>query len=229
MFGNSQRVESRQTQPHRDLSRLLERHLAHPFRKPVAEHSQVAFAQFLRVWGGQRPLVLDSGCGTGESTLNLAHLHPDATVVGVDQSAHRLARGPAHPNMLLLRADVVDFWRLMAAQRITLAAHYILYPNPWPKPHHVMRRWPGHPVFPVVLALGGRLECRTNWQVYAEEFALVAGLLRGTPVASEVLHVTHALTPFERKYVASGHAIFRVVVPPTHPAHSGSPPHLNGC
>jgi tRNA (guanine-N7-)-methyltransferase len=206
-------VHSTQTAPHRDLARLVRRHLAHAFRKPAADYSRTAFADFLRIWDGRRALVLDAGCGTGASTLALARLHPHALAVGVDQSARRLARGHAltamPPNALLLRADVVDFWRLLAAEGIPLEAHYLLYPNPWPKPDQVMRRWPAHPVFPTLLALGGRIECRSNWRVYAEEFALAAAMLTDTPVTVERFDATQPLTPFERKYQASGHPLYR--------------------
>jgi len=85
----------------------------------------------------------------------------------VDQSAARLAQGeqaargqPAPHNLLLLRANVVDIWGLLAARGMRLARHYLLYPQPLPKPAQVMRRWPAHPAFPLLLALGGALECR---------------------------------------------------------------------
>ena len=225
MHGNSKPVASGQTAPHRDLERLLARHVAHRYCKPIAPYSRAAFDRFQRVHSAQLPIVLDAGCGNGESTFALAALHPGHLVVGVDQSAARLARGLALPgrpdNALLLRADIVDIWRLLAATGVTLAAHYLLYPNPWPKPAQLMRRWPAHPVFPAVVALGGRLECRSNWRVYAEEFALAVGFLSGSTIAVDAFHPECPLTPFERKYHASGHALYRVVQ--DLPAHQVSP------
>lgn len=217
MQGNSQPVQSRQGAAHHDLPRLLARHVAHPFRKPAADYSRAAFAAFLAAWDGQAPLVIDAACGTGESTLVLARNHPEAFVVGIDQSGQRLARGLAlagkQANALLLRADMVDFWRLMAEQEVHPAVQYMLYPNPWPKPDQVMRRWPAHPVFPAVIALGGRIECRTNWRVYAEEFASASSILTGREITVEPVVPADPLTPFERKYGASGHPLYRVVVP----------------
>jgi hypothetical protein len=52
--------------------------------------------------------------------------------------------------MVFVRADLVDYWRLLAEAGIGLARHYILYPNPWPKIGHLARRWHAHPVFPFV-------------------------------------------------------------------------------
>lgn len=161
-----------------------------------------------------RPLLLDAGCGTGASTLILAERHPEAQVVGVDRSAARLARAPADRpgNLLLLRARLEDFWRLLAEADIRLDGHYLLYPNPWPKPGHLSRRWHAHPVFPELLALGGRLELRTNWRIHAEEFARALALHRveAEPVVS-FQPGQMPLSPFERKYAASGHELFRVV------------------
>ena len=45
-------------------------------------------------------------------------------------------------NVFFVRADLVDFWRLLAADGVRLARHH-LYPNPWPKIGQVARRWPG--------------------------------------------------------------------------------------
>ncbi len=182
--------------------------------KPVAPYSAIAFERFLAVWDRRSAPVVDAGCGTGTSTARIARTLPERLVIGVDQSAHRLARGPSPPclpdNALLLRADIVDFWRLLEGSGIALHAHYILYPNPWPKPAQLMRRWPAHPVFPTIVALGGRLECRSNWQVYCDEFALALTLLTGQEHHGERFRPASALTPFEGKYASSGHALFRV-------------------
>ena len=107
---------------------------------------------------------------------------------------------------------MVDFWRLMAAEALRPAAQYMLYPNPWPKPDQVMRRWPAHPVFPTVISLGGRIECRTNWRIYAEEFAQASATLTGTVIGVDTCPPGEPLSPFERKYAASGHLLYRVVV-----------------
>jgi tRNA (guanine-N7-)-methyltransferase len=113
--------------------------------------------------------------------------------------------------MVFVRADLVDFWRLLDAAGLRLARHYILYPNPWPKIGHLARRWHAHPVFPFVARLGGVLECRSNWKVYVEEFAYALQLVTGSEVGWECFDTALPLTPFERKYRDSGQTLYRIV------------------
>ncbi len=215
MDGNSRFISSAQQGPHADLEDLLRRHLAHPFRKPILDYNRAAFAEAMaawRAWNPEAPLILDAGCGVGWSTLRIAERYPDHFVLGVDQSSDRLERGkptvlPA--NGRLLRADLVDFWRLLAENGVRLARHYNLYPNPWPKIGHLARRWHGHAVFPIWRELGGELECRSNWRIYIEEMAIALSLLSGQPMAAEPYATDDPMTPFEKKYLASGHELWR--------------------
>ena len=158
-------------------------------------------------------MILDAGCGTGESTRRLTEQFPEALVLGVDKSAARLAKY-AHKipeNAFLVRADLSDFWRLAAAAGWRLQRHYLLYPNPWPKPEHLQRRWHGSPVLPFIVALGGWLELRSNWRLYVEEFAFALER-RGFHAICETYQTSEALTPFERKYWASGQRCWRCLI-----------------
>lgn len=217
---NSRVPTSAQTGIHEHLAHLLDRHLAAPFRKPYTDYNRAAFeASFERREriAPAAPLILDSCCGVGESSIALARTFPDHYVIGVDQSESRLKRKSAGkadaeklpPNLDLVRADLVDFWRLMGDAQITLARHYLLYPNPWPKIGHLARRWHGHPVFPTLLGLGGVLECRSNWRIYVEEFCFSIERLTAHRAICETYVPEQALTPFERKYLNSGHALYR--------------------
>ncbi|MCP1313633.1 MULTISPECIES: tRNA (guanosine(46)-N(7))-methyltransferase TrmB [unclassified Halomonas] len=208
-------VTSNQSGPHRDLARRLERALAHPLKKPVAAHNQRAFDAAGTWYAARRaPLILDAGCGVGLSTRRLAARFPDHAVIGVDRSESRLTRehGALPDNALLVRADLVDFWRLAQAAKWAPVRHYVLYPNPYPKASHLKMRWHGHPVFPALLALGGRLEVRSNWPLYIEEFAECVRLAARCPVRVEpVTPEGEYLTPFEAKYDQSGQPLWRLV------------------
>ncbi len=205
---------------------------------PISAHTEDAYAraiEFVREFHlshhqqQQRPfpVVLDSGCGTGRSSVLLARAHPHLPVIGVDRSAVRLSKGGGRDgvratgrdrlrdgskkqagarrpsddqrqdvvgkteedraplarakgghsgreslpsNLLLLRADLVDLWILAWRDKAwDVREHSILYPNPYPKRSQLRSRWHGHPVFPVLLGLGGRITLRSNWKAYLEE------------------------------------------------------------
>lgn len=213
---DSRTITSSQTGIHTDLTDYVRKHAATTFRKPIAQYNQQAFDSVVRVWddAGRPPLILDTGCGVGLSTRHLAQQFPGHFVMGVDQSADRLSRnthweGDMPANMVLVRADLVDFWRLVYDAGIRPDRHYFLYPNPWPKIGHLQRRWQGHAVFPVIVALGGYIECRSNWAIYAHEFAHALQLLSGQDVVCETYQPDTIMTPFERKYLASGHTLWR--------------------
>jgi tRNA (guanine-N7-)-methyltransferase len=226
MFANSRQVFSSQTDLHEQLAILVERHRTTLFKKPVNEVNLLAYRQAIAMWdAAKRPaLIIDSCCGVGISTLNLAQKFPKSFVIGIDQSADRLSRQIKWPakrpeNFFLVRADVVDFWRLLLDAGIHPSQHYLLYPNPWPKKTHVGRRWHGHAVFPTLVALGGIIECRSNWKIYIDEFAAALQQLTGKSIASEPYLIASVstkstalptpITPFEEKYHTSGHALWR--------------------
>lgn len=216
MFGNSHRVVSNQEGPHPSLETVVRRHLDHPWRAPLADYDRCAFEQtaaWRRERGEGRPLIVDSGCGTGRAAVSLAWRHPEALVLGLDQSAKRLERGahrfaPLPENLRLVRCDCAGFWRLAVAAGWRARRHYLLYPNPWPKSAHLKRRWHGHPVFPALLALGGVLELRSNWDLYPREMAMALALAGYPASVAAVTPDRPPFTDFEDKYGGSGHRLW---------------------
>jgi hypothetical protein len=87
----------------------LDRYLTH---KPIAQHTVAAYQELCRQLrlskhspntttttmnhGRHHSIVLDSGCGTGRSSLALGRLYPQYTVVGVDRSVARLSKQTKH-------------------------------------------------------------------------------------------------------------------------------------
>lgn len=210
-------VRGGQPQPHPRLAEVVRKHLSTTFRRVPSDAGRRAFDSVVARLAAA-PFVLDAGCGTGASTLALARLHPDRLVLGVDKSAARLASGArsiaaagdaAPDNRILLRCDLVDFWQLASTARLRCTQQYLLYPNPWPKKEHLKRRWHAHPVLPSMLALGGTIELRTNWPVYVEEFALALELAGAHVETCCRFTPDSPATPFERKYAASAHALWR--------------------
>lgn len=212
MFANSKAVSSNQQGIHENLEQTVEKYLSHEFKRPFAQHTVAAFAQaqaFIQSLP-QQGLIIDACCGTAQSTLHIAKTHPEHVVIGIDQSLHRLDRADDIPsNALCLQADLVDFYRLAAQNSWTLDKHFLLYPNPWPKASHLKRRWHAMPCFSAMLALGGELEVRSNWQTYIEEFSLALKIAGHDSEITEFKPET-TITAFEKKYLASGHQFWRV-------------------
>jgi tRNA G46 methylase TrmB len=256
-FANKELYDISVTQEHPRVTETCLIHLEHMHafeeKHALSQHTQLAFQKawsFVDAFYGAssvvresdqdtcstpkaRKVILDSGCGTGLSTRQVAAANPDLPVIGVDRSMHRLSkqdRASLPHNALLLRAELVDFWLLANAHPTwKVEKHFLLYPNPYPKARHLKRRFPGHPVLPWVVALGGELVLRSNWEVYCLEFATalrtlaavspmatdaagLSGATCATPVAFTVPADGAALTHFERKYAAVGADLFELRV-----------------
>jgi tRNA (guanine-N7-)-methyltransferase len=217
-------VSSSQSGVHPRLEACVLRHLqanwAQPFHRPTLE-TYLQLEQ-LGVFTPGRPVVLDSGCGTGDSTCRLASLFPSHLVIGVDRSLKRLAKSGVTSgilragNFVLARAELATFWRLLLNSGISPERHFLFYPNPWPKPGHLTRRWHGHPVFPQLLALGGEIEMRCNWEIYAQEFAQAAGFATAADIKAMKINPDEGISPFETKYLERGQSLFSVTVPARH-------------
>jgi len=264
-------VTSNQETLHKDLEKVVLKYARTTFLRPIADHTREAFAEveaFVRKFygtagkgdpgtesggtdcaksgvtvGTPSAVILDSGCGTGESTIHIARRFPGIPVIGIDKSCARLnkAGNPSQtlgedvpPNAFWIRAELLDFWRL-ALERVqagewTIPYHAVYYPNPWPKQSEATRRFHMHPIFPTLLALGKTIELRTNWEIYAREFAEATRLVlsanaecaendNAVVAASANAHITcesfnptYPETAFERKYKEARQTLWRVVI-----------------
>ena len=213
--------------------------------QPIARHTAEVFDVLTKSLPSDcGDLILDSGCGTGRSSLLLGHEFPACTVIGVDRSMDRLSK-KQHPlntnftivenqqvfvhqvasNVWLVRAELVGFWRLLLQnenkQKYNVSRHYLLYPNPYPKPKRVRSRWYAHPAFPLLLRLATeKTIVRSNWDLYLQEFGTAAKtfaaqqneFLHVDPVHVIEPHATTALTNFEKKYWSVGEPTFELVL-----------------
>lgn len=211
-------VLSSQAGIHPGLMKTLERHFARQWRQPLHKPSVGIFEHLWQegILAGSQKVVLDSGCGTGHSSFQLATQFADSLVIGVDRSEVRLGKSGVRSgwrlvnNCLLIRSELSTFWRLLLKAKIAVENHYLLYPNPWPKAQHLKRRWHGHPVFPVLIKLGGKVEMRCNWLTYAQEFAMAAGYATGQDIRETLIQPDLALSRFEQKYLDRGHDLYAV-------------------
>ena len=236
-------VTSNQIDLYKNLEAVVRKYAATTFLRPVADHTREAFEQaseFVRTFYGTDvagcvEVVLDSGCGTGESTLHLARKFPNIPVIGIDKSAVRLSKAgnerqlevsaggscdvPA--NAFWVRAELLDFWRLaldrVQAGEWNVLHHALYYPNPWPKESEATRRFHLHPIFPTLLRLSPVTELRTNWEIYAREFAEAARVLGDAlslkfNVELGAFEPQNPETAFERKYKEARQQLWRTLV-----------------
>lgn len=215
MHQPSRLISTNQQGVHPNLDKVVSRQLAVESQKPVAMHTQDTFEiamNWLRDWQG--PLILDSCCGVGESTVNIARGNPNARVIGIDKSALRTSKHQAYAstleNYIVVRADLSDFLRLLVLNKIKLSKHFLLYPNPYPKSSHLQRRWYATSALKDIVRLGGTLEVRSNWPLYIEEFAL-ALTIAGVKSQVSQYQSEAAITPFERKYWRSGQSSWQLL------------------
>ena len=147
-------------------------------------------------------------------------------VLGVDRSLARLSRnreGSGFPNASghadspplmqpfdmsttnntsawLMRADLVDLWRLLYQHNIAVHEHYLLYPNPYPKKSRWNLRWYGQACFPLLFLLQSQvIVLRSNWYDYLAEFLAALHELQTiqiepTAVEQVVVNVSTATT-----------------------------------
>ncbi len=227
LTGDSKAIITNQTGIHEKLDEVVQKHLTHPFQKPYQAHTEQAFAEMnLRVneflaANPQGEVILDACCGVGQSTRILAGQNPQALVIGVDKSDHRINKkvegfaeelGCQTKNYYLVRADLNDFYRLVKAANWPVSKHYILYPNPWPKSKHLQRRWHGSAVFPQMTSIGKTLILRSNWPLYLQEFQQAAKQVKLFGDITELAIEEQPLTPFEAKYQASGQICWQLTL-----------------
>lgn len=214
------------------LEEVVRKYASTEYLRPIADHTRIAFAEAEKfvlnfyesacneggAVRGTYKVILDSGCGTGESTLNIAIANPGIPVIGIDKSAARLTKAGAAPrNAFLVRAELLDFWRLalgkVKAGMWHIPYHALYYPNPWPKQSEATRRFHLHPIFPTLLQLGDAIELRTNWELYAREFAEAARIAAPhCTIAREPFEPEQPITAFERKYKEARQQLWRVTI-----------------
>eukprot|EP00577_Skeletonema_sp_RCC1716_P012959 CAMPEP_0113394452 /NCGR_PEP_ID=MMETSP0013_2-20120614/12512_1 /TAXON_ID=2843 ORGANISM="Skeletonema costatum, Strain 1716" /NCGR_SAMPLE_ID=MMETSP0013_2 /ASSEMBLY_ACC=CAM_ASM_000158 /LENGTH=385 /DNA_ID=CAMNT_0000278285 /DNA_START=117 /DNA_END=1274 /DNA_ORIENTATION=- /assembly_acc=CAM_ASM_000158 len=228
------------------LTKIVQKHIhALPrywFSRPVANHTAEAFQEAMDFVNEYREkkqfpdaskvnVILDSGCGTGKSSVILGEMYPNCVVIGVDQSIARLSRNKSYQqsddseetdskkdtsvhtdvqenninnqdtnqndNVLLLRAELSDFWKCCLSstqwqERASIDKHYLLYPNPYPKKSRLKSRFYAHPAFPLLMmtimmdddtsdgdvlsAEEDKLVVRSNWEGYLNEFKSAVGI-----------------------------------------------------
>ncbi len=132
---------------------------------------------YAAVFGRSAPVVLEIGCGMGETTARIAQMRPDVNFLGcevfaagVGALAKRLEEN-AIENVRIIRHDAVEVVRDMIPED-SLDGVHIYFPDPWRKARHHKRRLVAQPFIGLLasrIRAGGYIHCATDWENYAEQ------------------------------------------------------------
>ncbi len=174
------------------------------------------------LFGDERPIELEIGCGKGLFLVNAASQRPEHGFVGVELSrkyarlaAERIVkRGVA--NVRIWPGDAGAVMKRLVGDASLRTVH-VYFPDPWWKKRHKKRRvFTASLVVEIVRSLepGGRLDVATDVEEY---FEVIRGLIAAEPRLVELPppplkppeHDLDYLTNFERKFRIEGRAIHR--------------------
>ena len=178
------------------------------------------------VFGREAPLVLEIGCGMGETTAAIAQMHPEVNflgcevfMAGVGALAKRLDEMQLE-NVRIVNHDAVEVIRDMIAEN-SLDGVHIYFPDPWRKARHHQRRLVAQPFIHMLashIKPGGYLHCATDWENYAEQmFEVLEGeeLLKNmhdgfSPVMANPI-TERPMTKFHARGERLGHGVWDLV------------------
>lgn len=159
----------------------LERVFQAPFEEVFRQDYHLKGLWCSEVFGNNRELVLELGCGKGEYTLGLARLNPTQNYMGLDIKGARIWTGAkaAHneglTNVAFLRTRI-DFVNSFFAPD-EVSEIWITFPDPQEKKRRQKKRLPGAHflnMYRAFLKDGGRIHLKTdNLQLYQDTLELV--------------------------------------------------------
>lgn len=142
---------------------------------------------FTRLFGDNRPVVLEIGFGMGASLIEMARRSPEKGFIGIEvhpPGVGRLlsdARSEEISNIRVFCDDAIE----VLARSIpdgSLAGLQLFFPDPWHKKKHNKRRIVQPEFAQTVrnkLALGGTFHMATDWEPYAEHMMEVMSEAEG--------------------------------------------------
>jgi tRNA (guanine-N7-)-methyltransferase len=186
----------------------------------------IAFADqpldFTAAFGRAAPVILEIGCGMGETTARIAAAMPERNFLGVEVHTPgvgallKLIDANALTNLRVIQHDAVEVVQHMIPAD-SLAGVHLFFPDPWPKARHHKRRIVQAPFIKLLasrLAPGAYLHCATDWEPYAQWMLEV---LSSEPALQNTAHdfaprpATRPVTKFETRGVKLGHGVWDIL------------------
>ena len=173
-------------------------------------------------FGRQAPVVLEIGCGMGETTVKIAQDHPDIDYLGIEVHAPgvgallKLAYENGLTNVRMVRHDAVEVVRHMLPE-VSLDGAHIYFPDPWPKKRHHKRRLIQSEFVRLLctrVKAGGYVHCATDWEDYAQQMLTVLSAesaLRNSSPQFAPRPDYRPQTKFERRGIKLGHDVWDLI------------------
>jgi tRNA (guanine-N7-)-methyltransferase len=168
------------------------------------------------LFGRRAPVDVDLGCGDGSFLRSLAAQMPDKNFLGIERLLNRVRsstrKAAEVENVRILRAETsFVVTHLLPAESI--AAFYLLFPDPWPKRRHHRRRLVTQNFLDAIwtaLIPTGSVTIATDHVDYFDAISrLITGTKRFVMIDQEFLRPL-PLTTFEKKFRAAGAPIHRL-------------------
>ena len=130
-----------------------------------------------QAFGRSAPKILEIGFGMGETTAQIAALHPENDYLGIEVhtpgvgSLLKQIEELGLTNVRVIQHDAVEVLSEMIAPS-TFDGVHIFFPDPWPKKRHHKRRLIQPPFLALLVGRmkpGAYLHVATDWQEYAEQ------------------------------------------------------------
>lgn len=177
-----------------------------------------------QIFDNDNPLVLEIGCGMGETTAKIAAQNPQTNYIGVEVftagvgALLKRIEEYGLNNLRVIQHDAVEVVRDMLPEQILSGIH-VFFPDPWPKARHHKRRLIQPPFVHELtrrLHTGGYFHCATDWENYAEQMLAV---LRAEPLLTNsaaegrfIPRPAHRpLTKYEQRGNRLGHGVWDVL------------------
>jgi tRNA (guanine-N7-)-methyltransferase len=177
---------------------------------------------FEAAFGRKAPVVLEIGCGMGDTTAKIAASMPQMDFIGIEVHGPgvgnlcKLIEEQGLTNLRVMQHDATEVVRDMLPEG-SLAGVHVFFPDPWPKKRHHKRRIL-QPAFVGELAKrlapGGYLHCATDWEEYAQHMLEVLSaepLLENSAADYAAKPKYRPLTKFEARGLRLGHGVWDLV------------------
>jgi tRNA (guanine-N7-)-methyltransferase len=186
--------------------------------------SQVARLDPVQLFGRNTPLHVDLGCGDGSFLCEMAQEFPKSNFLGIERLTKRVKKvrrkAEKIENVRVLRADTLFAVRYLLPES-SVETFYLLFPDPWPKRRHQLRRIFTRDFLDAIAAAlekHGVLRIATDHLDYFFQIERLSGAhpqFQVVPQSSNdaVLPVTN----FERTFRGQGVPIYRLTLRKTSP------------